>query len=164
MRANGMGIIEDEMAAKELIIDMTHKWGHQYPDADYGGMFYGWLINSDIELYNSRGNGSAMRVSSAGWHFDDLERLRNVARWISEATHNHPEGVKRAESAAVAIWMVRSGYSKEEIKEYIIKKFGYDLSRTCDEIRPVYTIMGSPVSRRFRKQSRHLWRERISRI
>ena len=30
------------------------------------------------------------------------------------------------------------GASKKEIKEYVIREFAYDLSRTCDEIRPGY--------------------------
>ena len=34
--------------------------------------------------------------------------------------------------------MARNGSSKDEIKEYVIREFGYDFSRTCDEIRPGY--------------------------
>ena len=61
-----------------------------------------------------------------------------MARLTAEVTHNHPEGIKGAEAAASAIFLARKGASKEEIKEYIISEFGYDLSRTCDEIRPGY--------------------------
>ena len=32
----------------------------------------------------------------------------------------------------------RTGKSKKEIKEYIEQTFGYNLSRTCDDIRPDY--------------------------
>ncbi len=79
-----------------------------------------------------------MRVSSAGWLYDSLERTREVARATAEVTHNHPEGIKGAESTAAAIFLARTGSSKKEIKQYIIKEFGYDLSRTLDEIRPYY--------------------------
>lgn len=79
-----------------------------------------------------------MRVSSAAWLFDDLETVRKMARLSAEVTHNHPEGIKGAESTAAAIYLARTGKSKAEIKEYIIKEFSYDLSRTCDEIRPTY--------------------------
>ena len=59
--------------------------------------------------------------------------------WPSAAiTHSHPEGIKGAQSTAAAIFMARDGKSKEEIKAYISTKYGYDLNRTCDEIRPVY--------------------------
>ena len=138
MRAHGIGVIEDEKSTKDLIIDMMHKWGHRYPDAGYGGRFYHWLADSEREPYNSWGNGSAMRVSAVGWLYDDLKTARKIARWTAEVTHNHPEGVKGAEATASAIFMARTGSSKEEIKDYIISNFGYDLSRTCDEIRPNY--------------------------
>lgn len=138
MRANGMGIIEDEEATKDLIIDMMRKWGHRYPGAGYGHRFYTWLKLKDRNPYNSYGNGSAMRVSSAGWLFDDLETTRKVACWTAEVTHNHSEGVKGADATASAIWMARNGHSKDEIRDFIINDIGYDLSRTCDDIRPGY--------------------------
>ena len=53
-------------------------------------------------------------------------------------THNHPEGIKGAEATASVIVMGRLGKTKEEIKEYVIQEFGYDLTRTLDEIRPGY--------------------------
>ena len=138
MQAIAEYVIDDEAATKDLIIDSMHKWGHRYPDAGYGGRFYYWLKNNSHEPYNSFGNGSAMRVAAAGWLFDDLETTRKIARWTSEVTHNHPEGVKGAEATASAIFMARTGSSKDEIKDYIVGEFGYDLSRTCDEIRPNY--------------------------
>lgn len=138
MRAKRTGISDDEQKTKDLIIDMMHKWGHKYPNSGYGQRFFRWLAGKDREPYNSWGNGSAMRVSSAGWLYDDLDTTRRIAGWTAEVTHNHPEGVKGAESVASAIFMARNGSSKEEIKEYIVREFGYDLSRTCDEIRPGY--------------------------
>ena len=90
------------------------------------------------EPYNSFGNGSAMRVSSIGWFFETLERTRQVARWSAEVTHNHPEGIKGAEATACVIWLSRNGYDKAQIKEFVEKEFDYDLSRTCDQIRPNY--------------------------
>ena len=79
-----------------------------------------------------------MRVSAAGWLYDTLEETRHVASLTAIVTHNHPEGIKGAEATACAIYMARTGSSKSKIKEYIISEFGYDLSRTCDEIRPTY--------------------------
>lgn len=132
------GVINDEAATKKLIVDMMQKWGRKYPNSGYGGRFRGWLRQRNPEPYNSWGNGSAMRVSSAGWMFDDLETTRKVACWTAEVTHNHPEGVKGADATAAAIWMARNGYSKDEIRDFIVNEIGYDLSRTCDEIRPSY--------------------------
>ena len=138
MKASGIGVIADEKATKDIIIDCMHKWGQRYPDAGYGGRFRQWLTNNEREPYNSWGNGSAMRVSAAGWLYDDLGTTRKVARWTAEVTHNHPEGVKGAESIASAVFMARNGSSKDEIKEFIENEFGYDLDRTCDDIRPDY--------------------------
>ena len=127
-----------EDRVKAALVRSMQKWGRRYPNAGYGGMFYRWLRKKDPQPYGSFGNGSAMRVSAAGWLYETLEQTRQVARWTAEVTHNHPEGVKGAEATASAIWLARQGSGKEEIREYIIREFGYDLSRTCDEIRPGY--------------------------
>ena len=129
---------QGDEAVKAALVHSMQKWGHRYPDAGYGGMFYRWLLAKDPKPYGSYGNGSAMRVSSAGWLYNTLEETRHMAKLTAEVTHNHPEGIKGAEAAAAAIYMSRTGRSKEEIKAYIIREFGYDLSRTCDEIRPAY--------------------------
>lgn len=88
--------------------------------------------------YNSWGNGSAMRASAVGWMFDTLEETERVAKISAEITHNHPEGIKGAQATAAAIFMARNGKSKDEIRNYISTTYGYNLARTCDDIRPVY--------------------------
>lgn len=127
----------DEEIKGTLIYSMQ-RWGRKYPNAGYGGMFYYWLREKDPQPYNSFGNGSAMRVSSAGWLYDTLEETRHMARLTAEVSHNHPEGIKGAEATASAIFLARTGKSKDEIHDYIFKEYGYDLSRTCDEIRSTY--------------------------
>ena len=127
----------DSVIRQKLVPALQH-WGQQYPDIGYGRGFLQWLSSADPQPYGSWGNGSAMRVSSAAWLFDDLDTVRRMARLSAEVTHNHPEGIKGAEATASAIYLARAGRSKEEIKTYIIQNFGYDLSRTCDEIRPNY--------------------------
>lgn len=112
--------------------------GQRYPNAGYGVRFSRWLEDKDPQPYNSWGNGSAMRVSAVAWLYNDLETVRRMARLSAEVTHNHPEGVKGAEATASAIFLARTGKSKPEIKAYIEENFGYDLSRTCNEIRPTY--------------------------
>ena len=128
----------DEATMKRAFVECMQDIGRRYAAGEYGGRFAGWLRAADPQPYNSWGNGSAMRVSAVGWFFDTLERTREVARWSAEVTHNHPEGIKGAESVAAAIYLLRNGHSKVEVKDYIIAEFGYDFSRTCDEIRPTY--------------------------
>ena len=124
--------IEDAVASN------MQDWGKRYPHAGYGGSFRHWLKENNPKPYGSYGNGSAMRVSAAGWLYDSIERTREVARATANVTHNHPEGIKGAEATASAIYMARNGSSKEEIKEYIEREFHYNLDRTLDEIRPGY--------------------------
>ena len=90
------------------------------------------------EPYGSYGNGSAMRVSSAGWLFYTLEETQKTAALTSEVTHNYPDGIKGAEETASTIFLAKTGHSKEDIRNYIVQEFQYDLSRTLDKIRPGY--------------------------
>ena len=133
--------LSPEAADKDIrrrLIQSMQTYGRKYTYAGYGGMFRRWLKDSNPQPYGSYGNGSAMRVSSAAWLFDDLETVRHMAQLSAEVTHNHPEGIKGAEAIASAIFLARTGSTKAEIKNYIEQQFHYDLSRTCDEIRPTY--------------------------
>lgn len=123
---------------EDAVISSMQSWGRRYPHEGYGGYFRRWLAARHPEPYNSFGNGSAMRVSAAGWLYDSLEKTRVVAKATANVTHNHPEGIKGAEATASAIFMARNGSSKEEIKKYIENEFHYDLNRTLDEIRPSF--------------------------
>ena len=123
---------------RHRLISSMKQYGRMFPYAGYGGMFRRWLKCDDPQPYGSFGNGSAMRVSSVAWLYNDIETVRSMARLSAEVSHNHPEGIKGAEATASAIFLARTGRSKAEIKRYIENEFGYDLSRTCDEIRPSY--------------------------
>jgi ADP-ribosylglycohydrolase len=129
---------EDEAEIKKRLVASMQKWGHRYPGAGYGLRFCDWLEADEPQPYNSFGNGSAMRVSSVAWLYNDLDTVRRMARLSAEVTHNHPEGIKGAEATASAIFLARTGHSKVHIKAYIDDNFQYDLSRSCDEIRPNY--------------------------
>lgn len=128
----------DDADIRRRLIQSMQFYGQTFPHAGYGGMFRRWLKDPNPQPYGSYGNGSAMRVSSAAWLFGDLETVRHMARLSAEVTHNHPEGIKGAEATASAIYLARTGSTKAEIKAYIETNFHYDLSRSCDEIRPTY--------------------------
>ncbi|MCC8102332.1 MAG: ADP-ribosylglycohydrolase family protein [Clostridiales bacterium] len=123
---------------RALVTESMQKWGRKYPHAGYGGRFRVWLTQKNPAPYGSYGNGSAMRVSAAGWLYDTLKQTREAARATADVTHNHPEGIKGAESVAAVIFLARTGNSKEQIRKYVTEEFRYNLSRTCDEIRPYY--------------------------
>lgn len=121
---------------KEMLIDSFHRYGKLYPDAGYGGRFREWLYFESRNPYNSCGNGSAMRVSPAGWCAETLETTEKIATLTAEVTHNHPDGIVGAVSTAGVIFLARHGKNKEELKEYM-EKF-YSVNFTLDEIRPDY--------------------------
>jgi ADP-ribosylglycohydrolase len=109
-----------------------------YPNAGYGNRFRRWARSLRPVPYGSYGNGSAMRVSPIAWYYDSLDKVLEEAMHSAEVTHNHPEGIKGAQAVAGAIYLARTGASKEEIREFVEGRFGYDLGQTLDEIRPRY--------------------------
>ena len=133
-----MDFAEDDDVTRDRLVYYLRDWGRRYPNAGYGIRFSQWLNSYPPKPYGSFGNGSAMRVSPIGWLFDDLEMTRAMACLSAAVTHNHPEGIKGAEAVAAAIYLARTGSTKAEIKAYIEENFYYDLSRTCEEIRPGY--------------------------
>jgi len=132
---NGYG---DSQKTEKEIVKSMQKFGRRYPGAGYGVMFYEWLFSDGPEPYNSFGNGAAMRVSAGAWLYEDLQMVQDYAAITARVTHDHMEGIKGAMSAASAICMAREGAGKDDIRKYITEEYGYDLSRTCDEIRPGY--------------------------
>lgn len=122
---------------KRKLVEKMRELGRIYRDAGYGGMFYRWLMSDSMGAYNSFGNGSAMRVSPVAYAVDELDDVEELAKWSAEVTHNHPEGIKGAQAVAAAVFLARTGSSKEEIKQYIEEKY-YDLDFTLDEIREGY--------------------------
>jgi ADP-ribosylglycohydrolase len=132
--------IADAILNGRSYLEAVREIGRRYPDAGYGGFFFRWLHSEDSRPYNSWGNGSAMRVSPIGFAFQDEESVLDEAARTAEITHNHPEGVKGAQATALAIFLARSGRTKDEIRRTIQKRFGYDLERTVDEIRPSYSF------------------------
>jgi len=112
----------------------------RHPLRGYGGHFLQWAVASGMGPYNSFGNGSAMRVSPVAWAFDSQDDVLREAARTAECTHNHPEGIKGAQATALAVFLARKGENKESIRWHIDEHFGYDLSRTVDEIRPGYSF------------------------
>lgn len=128
--------------AEALLTDRDYKkafltWGRAYSHAGYGGQFMHWLHSDNPQPYNSWGNGSAMRVSPVALAMETEEDVLREAEASAAVTHNHPEGIKGAQAAALAVFMARTGASKEDIRQAMEDRFQYDVSSfTLDEIRP----------------------------
>jgi ADP-ribosylglycohydrolase len=113
-------------------------FGRRYPRAGYGASFGRWLTAENPRPYNSWGNGSAMRVAPVGFACADEQSVLREAERSASPTHDHPEGIKGAQATALAVFMARQGASKDDIRNETAHRFGYDLDRTMDRIRPTY--------------------------
>jgi ADP-ribosylglycohydrolase len=130
--------------AKALLSNISYTEAYQdfsrrYPGRGYGGNFQYWIYADDPQPYNSWGNGSAMRVSPVGFAFDSVEAVLEEAQRSAAVTHNHLEGVKGAQATALAILLARQGHPQSEIRTEIANRFDYNMDRSLDQIRPVYT-------------------------
>jgi ADP-ribosylglycohydrolase len=119
---------------RQAVLDV----GRRYPDAGYGASFIGWLRSPNPRPYDSWGNGAAMRVGPVGFAFDSMDSVLREAARTAEFSHNHPEGIKGAQAAALAVFLARTTHDKDTIHDEITDLFGYDLKRRLDEIRPAY--------------------------
>ncbi len=140
--ADALLSLKDTLSESELsamIIYRFHLYGKAYPAAGYGERFFLWLCDNEIEPYGSCGNGSAMRVSPCGWYGETLEECERLARVSAAVTHSHPEGIKGAVATAGAIYLARTGKSKEEIRQYAERFYPHAFEKTLDEIRPDYS-------------------------
>jgi ADP-ribosylglycohydrolase len=130
--------IADSLLRGRDYVDALHDYFHAYPDAGYGGTFFRWCAERCREPYNSWGNGSAMRVSPVAYVHDSLEEVVQEARRTAEVTHNHEHGIRGAQATAAAIFLARTGSSKDDIRRYIQETFGYFLEESLADIRPTY--------------------------
>ena len=84
------------------------------------------------------GNGAAMRISPVADYARSEEEVKRLSRIVTEVTHNHPEGLKGAEATAVAVYLARTGSSKEEIRSVIEKKYYGKYGRTLADLQAGY--------------------------
>jgi ADP-ribosylglycohydrolase len=131
-------LIEDAEHSARHLIRCMQELGRRYPRAGYGGNFDWWLRQENPQPYNSWGNGAGMRVSPVGLYAKTLDDALELAEISASVSHNHPEGIKGAQAIAASVFLCKDGKSKQEIKEYVEETFGYNLSRTIDDIRPNY--------------------------
>ena len=122
--------LADSIMTGTPYVDNLKTFYRWYPDSGYGGSFHQWAQSRNTEPYNSWGNGAAMRVSPAGYAYNDLDTVLQKAAEFTEVTHSHLEGIKGGQATAAAIFLARTGKSKLEIREFIETRFQYDLSNT----------------------------------
>jgi len=129
----GKAILEENDYARAI-----QEMGRKYPDAGYGPSFLRWLDSDNPRAYGSWGNGAAMRISPVGLAFDSEEKVLQEAKQAAEVSHDHPEGIKGARAIALGVYLARHGRDKGFIKRDLSERFGYDLERKLEDIRPDY--------------------------
>ena len=107
--------------------------GRKYPNCGYGSRFYQWIFSQNPQPYGSFGNGAAMRISPVGFAARSKEEAVKMSKVVTSVSHNHAEGIKGAEATVIAIFMARTGSSKEEIRSRITRDY-YELDFTLDEM------------------------------
>lgn len=118
----------------EAAVHWMRRIGQPYKNAGYGGRFAQWMYCDDPKPYNSLGNGAAMRVSACAWAADTMADAMEMSDEVTKVTHNHPEGIKGARAITAAIFMARTGCSKDEIYEFIDQNY-YSLNKSVNKIR-----------------------------
>ena len=122
-----------------------HNWCRKYPNpmGGYGGRFSQWVMNGNPTPYGSFGNGSAMRVSPIGWWFDDIDELLEQASKTASCTHNHSEGIKGAQTVALAIHYAFSLQKEmvfgtrdgmKNLMDYAIRFSGYNINIRKEQV------------------------------
>lgn len=132
--------VADTLLTNRGYVEAYHDFYYDYPLAGYGGQFITWAHERHQDPYYSWGNGSAMRVSPVGHAFETMDETLQEAKRSASVTHNHPEGIRGAQSVAAAVFLARKGASKDDIRREIVERFQYNLSESLDEIRPRYSF------------------------
>ena len=118
-------------------IQCMQELGRPYPRCGYCGSFCHWIYDDDPQPYHSFGNGAAMRVSAVGFAARSRSEVKTLSRAVTAISHDHPEGLKGAESVAMAIFLARQSKTKQQIRDYIEQNY-YKIGFTLDEIRGTY--------------------------
>ena len=124
-----------------------HEWCRKYPNpmGGYGGRFAQWVRSDNPQPYNSFGNGSSMRVSPVAWAANDLEfkYLMDMEEKSAACSHNHPEGIKGAQTVALAIQYgielpcYHPNFTQEHVKELVgtcASRAGYNINIRKEDV------------------------------
>lgn len=118
-----------------------HDWCNRYPHpmGGYGGRFAGWVHSDNPQPYNSFGNGAAMRVSPVAYWFKNIDEVLDAAAGTALPSHNHEEGIKGAQTVALAIFKaLQYGQdAPEHIDEILadcVEFSGYDINIRKEDV------------------------------
>jgi ADP-ribosylglycohydrolase len=132
--------VADALMSGDDLASTMRAYGARYPNVGYGPGFSRWLESPPGTAGMSWGNGAAMRISPVAYIFDSLEQTLREAERLTAISHGHPNGIRGAQAVAALIFLARRGRSKEELRVCAEDEFGYDLSKSLDQMRPDYVF------------------------
>lgn len=111
--------------AVSIYAESMKRFAKKFPSAGYGSAFSEWALGPEPEFYKSFGNGSAMRSGVIGALFSDctIEEVIRQAVLSALPTHSHPEGIKAAVVASIAVYMGLHNISKEKVIAYMTRLY-----------------------------------------
>ena len=121
--------------------ESIHTWCNRYPNpkGGYGGRFATWVSSDNPQPYNSYGNGSAMRVSPVAYWYHSLDEVLDAAAATALPSHNHDEGIKGAQTVAMAIFLAlqykdEAALHIKDILSECVDFSGYDINIRKEDI------------------------------
>lgn len=103
---------------KDMVIFCMRSVAYDHPNTGWGERFYHWLFKqTDDNPISSYGNGAGMRISPVGWIAESEEEVRELSKIVTGVSHDHPESYNGAEAVAMAVYLARTGKSKDYIRE-----------------------------------------------
>ena len=132
-----ISLIGQKRRAKEYAIQYKRFYSY-FPNAGYGQMFSKWAQSTSLYPQRSYGNGAAMRTVPIGWAYNSLGQVLIQARASCLYTHFSSEAIKGAQAVAGAVFLAKSGYDKEKIRDFCENLLRVDISAETDKIRKDY--------------------------
>lgn len=134
--------VMDALLRRRDFGESIHEWCRRYPNpmGGYGGRFAQWVRSDNPQPYNSYGNGSAMRVSPVAYWGDTLDEILDDAAASALPTHNHDEGIKGAQTVAMAIYITLQRYGSSapqhinDILKECVEFSGYDINIKKEDV------------------------------
>ena len=121
--------------------ESIHDWCNRYPHpmGGYGGRFAQWVHRDNPQPYNSFGNGSAMRVSPVAYWYESADKVLDAAAATALPSHNHEEGIKGAQTVALAIFKAKQFGNDapnhiDDILEACVKFSGYNINIRKEDV------------------------------
>jgi len=117
-------------------------WAKKYLDKNkgFGGMFKKWVKDEADDDYQSFGNGGAMRISPLALTAKSLNSLEKEIEKSCSCTHGHPDGISGAKLIAMAIFLVKQGNSKYDVKCKLEKHFNISFDKKISELDKSSTL------------------------